>query len=109
MKSRFRKLYFFTKREIDWAFQRAHCISRVPGIKLLQASGLFEEPEVGVQPEELVGKILIIVPGRAGKAYKRNLFRRRAKAIFYENNLFIKPVTSILIVSSSKALELTYD
>jgi ribonuclease P protein component len=35
-----------------------------------------------------IGKVLIVIPRRVGSAPERNKIRRRAKAIFFENQLF---------------------
>ena len=106
--SRFRALFSFVKKEIDWAFKRARRIARGGGLTLLQNPGLFSEGEGGDQQVSCHGKLLIIVPRRAGKAHKRNLLRRRMRSVFYEHELFKKPVTSILIVGP-QAMELSFE
>jgi len=46
----------------------------------------------------LHGKILIVIPRKAGKAHERNLIKRRIKAIYYEEKLYAKPIVSIVLV-----------
>lgn len=46
--------------------------------------------------ENIIGKILIITPKKSGKAHERNLLRRRIKAIFYENQLYMVPLKTII-------------
>jgi ribonuclease P protein component len=86
----FKELFAFSKREVDFAFQNAKLSSAILGLKLLEAP-LF-------CPDKNVGKILIVIPRRVGKAPERNKIRRRIKAIFYEKQLFKKHVSSILLV-----------
>ena len=113
MKPVFRKLFSFTKPEIDWAFQRVSLVAKTNGVKLLQTPALFQNGDAQEPRQEVCevkhGKILIIIPGKAGKAYRRNLLKRRVKAIFYEQKLYLKPITSIFIVGTRNSLDLTYD
>lgn len=95
----FRSLFSFTKKEIDYTFSNAQCINRRPGIKLLQAPALE-----GMS----FGKLLVIIPGKSGKAVARNKFRRQTQALFYENMLYNKPKLSILYVHK-QGLDLTFD
>lgn len=50
------------------------------------------------------GKMLIITSRKVGKAHDRNLLRRRLKAIYYENRLFERPYTMI-VIAQAKAVE----
>ena len=95
-KTRFKLLFSFAKKEIDWAFKRVRMIARTRGLKLLQVPKVFSA-------ENKFGKILIIIPRRAGKAHKRNLIKRRVKSIFYEEKLFENIATSILLVREDAA------
>ena len=108
MKSRFKSLFSLSKKEIDWAFKRAKLVAKTRGLKLIQASGLFFEEQNGLGQTEQFGKLLIVTPRRSGKAHKRNLLRRRVKAIFYEKELFKHPVISILLVRED-AMKLSFD
>ena len=66
------------------------------GLKLLQAPATKE-----------FGKILIIIPKKSGKAFQRNLIKRRLKAIFYEEKLFETPSIYIIFVYKT-AIELDF-
>ncbi len=44
------------------------------------------------------GKLLIVIPRKAGKAHERNLIKRRIKAIYYEEKLYEKSIISIILV-----------
>ena len=87
---KFKQLFAFSTREVEFSFSFAAFSSGILGLKLLRAP-LF-------RPEQEYGKLLIVIPRRAGKAHERNKLRRRIKAAFYENKLFEKPNTSILLV-----------
>ena len=93
------KMFSFQKKEIDAAFVKARLAGRCNGLKLLQAA-------TPVEPGN--GKLLIIVPGKTGKAHDRNLVRRRLKSIFYEEALHNKPFHSIVLVYKP-ALDLSFD
>lgn len=54
------------------------------------------------------GKMLIIIPRRAGKAHDRNRIRRQIKDIFYTQQLFIPKATYIVLVYQ-QARWLTFD
>lgn len=100
-KSRFRSLFSFSKSEIDWAFKRVRMIAKTRGLKLLQVPEVFSA-------ENQLGKLLIIVPRRAGKAHVRNQIKRRLKAIFYEEKLFETIATSIVLVRED-AMKLSFE
>ncbi len=67
------------------------------GLKLLQAP-----------TERDFGKLLVIIPKKSGKAHDRNLFKRRTKAIFYEEKLYQKPSVFILLVYKN-AMKLSFE
>lgn len=92
-------MFSFQKKEIDAAFAKARIAGRCNGLKLLQTA-------MPIEPGS--GKLLIIVPGKTGKAHDRNLVRRRLKSIFYEEGLYQKPVHGILLVYKP-ALDLSFD
>ncbi len=96
---KFAKLFSFSKKEVDGAFDLVKIAKRGPGLKILQSD---------TQEELSYGKLLIVVPRKSGKAHKRNLFRRRIKSIFYTQKLYQKPVISILF-GYEQALSLTFD
>ena len=104
---KFRNLFCFSKKEIDAVFAHAQSVKRAPGLKLIQAPlGLPEHSTDTL--EEAFGKLLIVVPRKTGKAHVRNLLRRRAKAIFYAQKLYKKPVKSILSIYA-EAANLSFD
>ena len=84
--AKFTDLFTFSKKEIDAAFDSIQFVKKGPGLKILQA------PRLGH------GKLLVIASRKSGKAHKRNLFKRRAKAIFYSHNLYKKPLSTIILV-----------
>jgi len=94
---KFKNLFSFKKSEIKEAFEGAQFKAKGPGLKLLQSKSSLEH-----------GKILIIIPKRAGKASKRNKFRRQVKSIFFHEKLYEKPIISILLVYED-AMELTFE
>lgn len=99
MKKIVRSLFSFSKAQVDAAFAGASVLARVNGIKLLSNA-----PDQG----QTTGKILIIIPRKAGKAHDRNRMRRQIKAIFYSEQLFkIKGTYIALIYDEAKVL--TFD
>ncbi|MFA5075433.1 MAG: ribonuclease P protein component [Candidatus Babeliales bacterium] len=98
MISNFKKLFSFSKKEIDSVFKIAKIKYQISGLKLLQAS----------QNNFDYGKLLIIIPAKTGKAHDRNLIKRRIKAIFYEQKLYEKSINSIIFVYKP-ALNLTFE
>lgn len=87
---RSKKISSFSRTEISDAFKQARLKVRYSGLKLLVAPS-----------DQKHGKLLLITPRRSGNAPTRNLFRRRMKAIFKENNLLEKNVVLIAIVDSN--------
>ena len=91
------KYFSFKKTEIDQTFKNSRLKARIPGLKLLQS------------PSELdYGKILIVIPSKTGKAVERNKFKRRVRAIFYEENLFKVPANYVLLVYKD-AMEFSFE
>lgn len=93
----FKKLFSFKKKEIDQAFSHAKFHAKMPGFKLLKSFSTDD-----------FGKLLIIIPGAAGKAHERNLVRRQIKSIFYEEKLYQNRHIFILLVYR-QALELGFE
>lgn len=89
MKKIVRSLFSFSKPEVDAAFASATLCCRMPGIKVLASPAAADQPH---------GKMLIIIPRRAGKAHDRNLLRRQIKAIFYTQKLFVPKMNYIVLV-----------
>lgn len=100
---KFKKLFSFSKKEIDHFWPKTTLKKRTLGLKLLQAAS--DQPKTEpAQP----GKLLIVTPRRMGKACQRNRLRRQVKEIFFQEKLFEKPVISILIAGSN-AVNLNFD
>ena len=100
---KFKKLFNFSKSEIDKAFQNSSLVDQILGLKLLASSQIKEQ-----ESPQKHGKLLVVIPGKAGKAHERNLIKRRVKAIYYEEKLYQKPIISILLVYK-QAKELNFD
>lgn len=99
MNKLFRSCFAFSKGEVDTIFRSATTCARTQGIKLLRAPC----------PEgHNMGKLLIVIPRKTGKAHDRNLVRRRIKAIFYEQRLFEVKANFVLLVYS-QAVSLSFD
>jgi ribonuclease P protein component len=82
----FKSLFSFSKKEIAEVFKRTKLIYQNQSIKILKCNETLEH-----------GKILIITPRTSGKAHDRNLFRRRVKAIFYEEKLYENKYNFVII------------
>jgi ribonuclease P protein component len=85
--TKIKKYFSFSKKEIDETFKSAKPLYKENGLKILQTPTTKE-----------FGKLLIITPKKSGKAFQRNLIKRRLKAIFYEEKLFEKPFVNIIFV-----------
>ncbi|MCF7900299.1 ribonuclease P protein component [Candidatus Babeliales bacterium] len=90
------KLSSFSRTEISDAFKRARLKVRYSGLKLLVAPS-----------DRGHGKLLIVTPRRSGNSPQRNLFRRRMKALFRENNLSKHSITLIALVDRN-GIELSF-
>ena len=80
----------FRKKELDSFFKQATCIKKNQAFTVLKAPSSLE-----------FGRVLIIASRKYGCAVLRNLLRRRCKAIFYENNLYIHRQDIVLIARSA--------
>ena len=85
-----RDLFSFSQKETKDALKASKLHKKIPGLKLLRAS----------DPSLLHGKLLIVIPRAFGKAHDRNLLRRRARSIYYEEKLYSQPFVWILICYS---------
>lgn len=94
----YKKLFSFKKKEIETAFKNAMFKAKAPGLRLIQS----DTPAVDT------GKILVVTPKKCGPANKRNRFKRRVKAIFYEEELHKTPIVSI-IIANRRAMKLSFD
>ncbi len=99
MTTKFRKFFYFSKKELESTHKKTTLLCKEKGLKILQA-----QPE---KIEQDFGKLLIIIPKKSGKAFERNLIKRRLKSIFYEEELFKKPINNIVIVYKS-AMQLSF-
>jgi ribonuclease P protein component len=95
----FSTLFHFSRSEITRFFSRAQLKKKTGGLRLLQA-----QPEAPIE----FGKLLIVTPRASGNACQRNRLRRRLKAIFYENQLYLHKVISAVLVYK-QAQELSFE
>jgi ribonuclease P protein component len=93
---RTKKISSFSRTEISNAFKRSRLKVRYSGLKLLVAPSDAEH-----------GKLLIVTPRRSGNSPQRNLFRRRMKSLFRENNLADKKIVLIALVDRN-GIELSF-
>lgn len=77
-----KKLFSFTNKEVAFFFANARILTSQRGLKL------YTLKQLTTLENASFGKILIITPRKSGNAIQRNLFRRRVKAIFYEDELY---------------------
>ncbi len=85
-----KKLFSFRKKEVAFFFAHSRIQVVASGLKLYALrSHDFWLKEFPDSHNAEFGKILIITPGRSGNACERNLFRRRVKAIYYEEKLYL--------------------
>jgi len=94
---KFRALFSFNQKEVKRAFSHAKKKASIPGLKLLKSIA-----------EGKYGKLLIVIPKKAGNAYERNKLKRQIKAIFYQEKLYEKATLHIIIVYKD-AQELGFD
>jgi ribonuclease P protein component len=99
MINKFRKFFYFSKKELDVLLKKTELICKEKGLKILQA------PVEKIEQD--FGKLLMIIPKKSGKAFERNLIKRRLKSIFYEEQLFTKPINTVIIVYKS-AMQLSF-
>jgi len=91
------KLSSFTRSEISDLFKRARVAVRYSGIRILAATASLP-----------YARVLMVTPRASGNAPERNLFRRRIKAIFKENNLTIQK-KDIIVIVDKRAIALTFE
>jgi ribonuclease P protein component len=96
MSSIARRITQFSKKEIDSLFSNARRVFRNAACTLLIA-----------EKQGSLGRILIIASRKVGNAPERNLLRRRIKAIFYEEKLYIYPFDGAIILYK-KAVGLSF-
>ncbi|MBD3231240.1 hypothetical protein GF322_01115 [Candidatus Dependentiae bacterium] len=96
-----KKFFSFNKKEIQEYFKVAKLKCRNSGLKLLQA------PIKNKLQKENLGKLLIIIPGKSGNAVQRNKIKRQIKVVFFKEELYKKPIISILFVYKP-AIKLTF-
>ncbi len=86
-----KKISSFSKIEIARLFKEATVKVRYPGVRIL-AGPLF--------PGQLYAKLLMVVSRRVGNAPQRNLIKRRLRAIFKEERLFLGMYNLTIIVDN---------
>jgi Ribonuclease P. len=92
-----RSLTRWTPAELAELFKNAQTVYRKSGLSCRRAptSGPF-------------GRLLVIIPGRAGNAPQRNLLRRRLKALFYEQKIH-KQGYDVIVYAVKITPSLTFD
>ena len=83
----FRGLFRCSKKDVDAVFQNKPFSSKVFGFSFFSIPG----------QESLPGRFFVIISRKVAKASKRNLLRRRLKAIFFQDKLFLKNYTTLLV------------
>ena len=99
MQPNFRSLFNFASNEVKAAFAVAQPTGFMRGLKLIKAPAAEGQTH---------GKLLVITARASGKAHQRNLLRRRAKAIFYEEKLYQEPAIWILL-TNKRAIGISFD
>jgi ribonuclease P protein component len=87
MSSIARKITQFSRHEVNELFTRARRITKNTSFLLLAAPRTLD-----------FGRVLIVISRKVGNAPERNKVRRRIKAIFYQEKLFLSHADSIMIV-----------
>lgn len=82
-----KRLSTFKNDEVRHIFRSAVYREKFMGLDLLLAPSFLSH-----------GRILVVTSKKTGNAAKRNLIRRRLKAIFYEEQLFEKQLDIIIII-----------
>jgi len=80
----------FSEKEVSHLFKTARRALRHPGLDILCAPAA-----------QKAGRILVITSAKVGSAPKRNLIRRRLKAIFFEEKLFELGVDCVVIIKKA--------
>lgn len=91
-----RKLTSFTRQEVAQLFSRVQAKVRVPGLRILRAVASLD-----------FGRILIVIPRKAGNAPERNLIRRRIKSIFREKKMYQEKYDFIVLIGR-EAISLSF-
>ncbi|MBP6892155.1 ribonuclease P protein component [Candidatus Babeliales bacterium] len=84
------KLSKFSKKELDHFFDVAKSPKKNQAFTFLTAKATLP-----------FGRILIVASRKYGNAPQRNLLKRRAKAIFWENKLYEKKIDLAIIARPS--------
>ena len=92
-----RQITRFTEQEIKKLLAHARRTHRSPEMDILIAPACLS-----------FGRILVITPARIGNAPERNTFRRRVKALFYEEKLFDLKLDCV-VIAKLKATTLNFD
>jgi ribonuclease P protein component len=86
----------FLKKEITSLLSSARRVCRHSGL------------DIRISPTSAtIGRILIITPRKSGSSPERNRIRRRLKAIFYEERLFLHPYNWLVFIKK-EAQELSF-
>lgn len=116
--TQFRKIFSHSRSNITHAFSKAKPVFSGSGIKVLHAHNGHEHHGSTGSPRALIqslskdeahlGKLLVVIPRTSGKACERNRFRRRVKALFYEEKWHMQSGFWI-IIAYQRALALDFD
>ena len=87
----------FSQSEIAQLFKIAKIKVRYSGVRILTAPA----------SQTLAGRILIITPKASGSAPERNLFKRRVRSIFRENNL-ANSGKDFVIITDKRGIALSF-
>jgi ribonuclease P protein component len=92
-----RTLSRFAPAEVKSIFKRGKRVLKTPTADIIVAPQGLEH-----------GRILVVTPRRIGKASKRNLIRRRIKALFFEHQYYERGVDCIAIIKK-EGIETPFD
>jgi ribonuclease P protein component len=81
-----RQISLFKAKEIPLLFKKSRLVLRHPGLDIYVA-----------KTTTLPGRVLTVTPKKVGTAPQRNRARRRIKALFYEEKLYLLPYTVIIV------------
>lgn len=98
MASQARRITRWKRSNIDLLFKRSRRVYSSPELDIRLAPAQEEEG----------GKLLFIVPRASGTAPQRNTFKRRIKALFYEEKLYTRSYDWIIFGKKS-GLTLSFD
>lgn len=91
------ELFRFTSKQVREIFKRASSRTVIDGLTIIKAPATLSH-----------GRLLVVTPRRIGNAPKRNRIRRRLKAIYWEQQLFVNPFDVIVIVTKN-SVDLPFD